>query len=101
MYGTPKSRIEVRFSISKYFSFIKLNANAPAEALKTEKSNAPFIPVEKVIDRANINKRNPLNLANSSVLNPISRQIAKMISAVVAIVPTIEIIEFGNQGFNI
>ena len=87
-------------SNSKYFSFNKLNANAPAEALKTEKSNAPFIPVEKVIDKANSSKRIPLNFANNSVLNPTIKHKAKTISEDVAIIPIAGIIEFGNQGFN-
>ena len=86
-------------SSSRYFSCIKLKANAPAEALKTEKSNTPFMPVEKVIDKANINNKSPLNLANNSVLKPISRNSANTISAVVAIMPNSEIIDSGNQGF--
>ena len=90
---------DIKLSNSIYFPFNKLKANAPAEAVKTEKSNAPFIPVEKVIDKANINKRIPLNFANNSVLNPTNKHKAKTISAVVAIIPIAEIIEFGNQGF--
>ena len=90
---------EIRLSSSKYFSFIKLKANAPAEALKTEKSNAPLIPVEKVIAKANVNNKTPLNFANSSVLNPIRRKNAKTISAPVAKMPINGINESGNQGF--
>lgn len=74
-------------------------AKAPAEALKTEKSKAPFIPVEKVIDKANSKRRNPLNLANSSVLNPIIKNREKTISAAVAIIPIVGISELGIQGF--
>lgn len=81
------------------FSFIKFKANAAAEALRTEKSSTPFIPIEKAIDSANSSKRNPLNLANSSVLNPMIKHIAKIISAAVTIVPTMEIIDSGNHGF--
>ena len=66
-------------SNSKYFSFIRLKAKAPAEALKTEKSSAPFTPVEKVIETANSNSRNPLNFANSSVLNPIIKKNANLV----------------------
>ena len=76
-----------------------LKAKAPAEALKTEKSNAPFIPVEKVIDKANIKSRNPLNFANNSVLSPIIKKVAKTISAAVAKIPIVGISELGIQGF--
>ena len=55
--------------------------------------------IENVMDNPNISKRNPLNFADSSVLNPISKQIAKTISADVAIIPSAVIMEFGNQGF--
>jgi hypothetical protein len=43
------------------------------------------MPVEKVMDRPKTSKRNPLNLANNSVLNPMSKKSAKIISAAVAI----------------
>ena len=91
--------LKIRVSNSKYFSFIRPKANAPAEALKTEKSKAPFIPVEKVIDKANIKSRNPLNFAKNSVLNPLIKKIAKIISAAVAIIPIVGITESGIQGF--
>lgn len=86
-------------SNSEYFSFIRLKAKAQAEALKTEKSNAPIIPVEKVIDKANAKSKNPLNFAYNSVLNPIIKQIANIISAAVAKIPIVGINEFGIQGF--
>ena len=89
---------EMRLSISKYFSSIKLNANAPADALKTEKSRAPFIPVEKVIDRPKASNRNALSFAKNSVFNPMSKKNASNISAPVAIAPTIEIRPLGNHG---
>ena len=86
-------------SNSKYFSLIRLKAKAPAEAVKTEKSKAPFMPVENDIDKANISNRIPLNFANISVLNPMIKKIAKITSATVAIIPIVEINEFGIQGF--
>lgn len=85
-------------SISKYLSFIRLNANALAEQANTEKSNTPLIPVEKVIDNAKIKSSHPLNLANSSVLNPRIKHIAKITSAKVTTPPTYGIKESGNQG---
>ncbi len=45
-------------------------AKAAAEAVNTEKSKAPFIPVEKVIDNAKVNINMPLNFALNSVLKP-------------------------------
>src|SRR5690606_30565488 len=53
------------------------------------------------MDKANINKRNPLNFANNSVLKPMINAMAKTISANVAIVPINGIIDFGNQGLSI
>jgi hypothetical protein len=84
-------------SISQCFSFNRLKVKAPAEAVNTEKSKAPFIPVEKIIEIANMSNRNPLNLAKSSVLNPTIKQIEKIIS--VASISITEIVELGNQGF--
>src|SRR5690606_26929814 len=57
--------------------------------------------MEKVMDRANINNRKPLNFANHSVLKPIINPMAKTISAIVAMVPIIGIMDSGNQGFSI
>ncbi|WP_268224938.1 hypothetical protein [Sinomicrobium oceani] len=91
--------LKIKLSTSKYFRFIRLKAKAPAEAVKTEKSKAPFIPVEKVIDKANSKSSNPLNFANSSVLNPIIKKTAKIISAPVAKIPMVGTSEFGIQGF--
>ena len=75
-------------------------ANAAADAVNTEKSKAPFIPVEKVIDKAKIKRSIPLNFANNSVLKPTKRQNAKTISAAVAMYASRGIIDSGNQGFN-
>ena len=71
----------------------------PDPTEQTEKSNAPFIPVENVIESANSSSKNPLHFANNSVLNPIIKKNAKIISAAVAIIPIVEINESGIQGF--
>lgn len=54
----------------------------------------------KVMESAKIKSRIPLNFANSSVLNPMIRKMAKIISAAVAIVPTVGIKVSGTHGFN-
>jgi hypothetical protein len=99
LYHSQSLLFDSKLSNSKYLSFIRLKAKAAALALKTEKSNAPFIPVEKVIDKPNSNKSKPLNFAVNSVLNPTRRKIAKSISAAVAIIPIAGIRESGSQGF--
>lgn len=71
----------------------------PPEALKTEKSNAPLMPVENIIDNAKTNNNNPLNFANNSVLIPTNKKTARIISAPVATIPSNGINESGNQGF--
>lgn len=58
------------------------------------------MPMENVMDSANIKSRIPLNFAKRSVLNPISRQMANTISKEVASIASIGIIEVGNQGFS-
>lgn len=57
------------------------------------------MPIEKVMDNAKISKRNPLNLANSSVLNPINKKKANKISADVAMIASVGTNEVGNHGF--
>ncbi len=57
------------------------------------------MPIENVIDRAKANNSNPLNFANSSVLNPINKKIAKITSAAVATPPNMGIIKSGIHGF--
>ena len=57
------------------------------------------MPTEKVIDKAKISKRSPLNFANNSVLKPINRKIANTISADVAIIARLGTKELGNQRF--
>ncbi len=57
------------------------------------------MPIEKVIDKAKINRSSPLNCANNFVLYPIIRQIAKIVSAAVAIIAMVEIKKLGIQGF--
>ena len=78
---------------------MRLKAKAAAEAVNTEKLSGLFIPIEKVIDKANSSKRIPLNCANNFVLNPTIRQIAKTNSAVVARIPIVGIMKFGSHGF--
>ncbi len=51
--------------------------------MKTDASNAVFIPVVNVMDKAKINNNKPLSLANKDVLKPINKQRAKSISATV------------------
>lgn len=85
-------------SNSKNFLFIRLKANAAAEALKTEKSKAPLMPVEKVMDKAKRSIKTPLSFANNSVLKPRIRQMAKRTSAAVARIPTAGINELGIHG---
>ena len=51
------------------------------------------------MDKPNVRRSSPLNLAKSSVLKPIIKHMAKITSKAVAIVPRVEIIASGNQGF--
>lgn len=88
-------------SISKNFSFIKLNPKAAAEAAKTDASSGALIPTENVIARAKISKSHPLSLAVNEVLNPISKQIPNTISSRVEAHPINGIIDEGIIGFSL
>lgn len=52
------------------------------------------------MDKANIRSKQPLSLANSSVLNPMIRKIGKIISATVARIAIGSIKLSGKNGFN-
>lgn len=70
-------------SISKNFSFIKLNPKAPADAAKTEASRGDFILIKKVIAKAKNSKSHPLSVAVKEVLNPTIKQTPNKISKIV------------------
>ena len=90
-----------KLSISKNFSFIKLNPKAPADAAKTEASSGAFIPTENVIAKAKISKSHPLSFAENEVLNPIIKQNPNKISNRVEAHPINGINDGGIIGFSV
>ena len=56
------------------------------------------MPVENVIDKANMSSKKPLSLANNSVLKPRIKKTEKMISAAVARMAAAETRLAGTNG---